>query len=260
MGGEDKGYKAEDVETGAYFIGAHRWYSEIFLSPIAERSYYLIVILLASLNFYFALASFAGVFPVNPSVPFSIYSNDIWNKAPHLRKLVQSSKEDKNTAVMKFMIKNYVTNRESYDLKFYEFRYRNIWTNSTPPVFEIYKNQIDASNSLSPYRQYTDVARRTIDIVSLDCQRTSDISHAHVVFKAVVTSNATGKEISHTKWQADIVYKYTDFKIDQRLTSKNSLASFFGLTGSDVRDSGEKEEVTPMTFLVSDYQLKELLE
>src|SRR6185369_9969136 len=151
MNEADRKYTAEDIENGTYFTAARHWYTEIFLSPVAERSYYAVVIALAALNFFFVLSSFASVFPLNSPSSFAIYSDDIWYKLPRIKKLAESSSEDKNAALMKFMIKNYVTNRESYDLKRYEFRYRNIWNYSTSEVFNIYKSQIDASNPLSAY-------------------------------------------------------------------------------------------------------------
>ena len=46
---------AADVESGSYYTSAARnWYSELFHTPIAQRSYYIFVILLSLINMYFA--------------------------------------------------------------------------------------------------------------------------------------------------------------------------------------------------------------
>ena len=56
------------------------------------------------------------------------------------------------------------------------------------------------------------------------------------------------------------MYKYTDFSVDQALDQHSGVAHFFGLTGNTVAASGDEHKVVPMTFVVSDYQVKELLE
>lgn len=251
---------AGSVEDGTYYISARRWYSEIFHSPIAERNYYIIILALALVNLLLAFDALVSIFPIAPGVPLPIYSNNIWEELPRIKKLARSSSEDRNIAVMRYMIDSYVINRESYDLKSYEMRYRNIWSESTPQEFEEYKRHIDASNPLSPYRQYTDLARRDINIVSTDYTVGPKISHARVIFTDSVVSVVTGREVRHTKWEAEIAYEYTGFKVDQSLNTKNPVAVFLGLTGNTLKGSGERRKITPMKFVVSDYQLKELLE
>jgi len=252
---------AAELDGNTYFTTARSWYSEIYHAPIAQRSYYMIVILLALVNVYFSLSSFLSIFPIKPFVPFVTYSNNIWEDIPRIKRIATDDTEDKNVAVMKFLVASYVENRESYDLPQFEMRYRNIWSQSTKEVFDDYKNQIDASNPYSFYRLYTNRARRLVDIVSLDYDRNRDgASQAHVVYDVSVISFSDNQEIAHSRWQADLSYKYTDFAVDQSLEASNSVAKLFGLTGESLKASGEKRKVVPMTFIVSDYKVKELLE
>jgi type IV secretory pathway component VirB8 len=251
---------ASDIESGAYFRDGRRWYSEIFHTPIAQRSYYIVVILLALINMYFAIMSFLGVFPIIVPVPLISYSHNIWEEIPRIQRITTDELEDKNVSVMKWFIKSYVESRESYDLPFFELRYRNVWSQSTREVFDDYKRQIDPSNPYGFYRQYMNRSRRTVNVISLDFDRGRTTSQAHVTFEAHVISLSNGQEIEHSRWRADFSYKYTDFFVDQSLESNNSLARFFGLTGSSLKVSGEKRKVVPMTFIVSDYKVKELLE
>ncbi len=250
----------DSIEDGSYYVAAHRWYSDIFHAPIAERSYYIIVLLLACLNVYYSGSAFMSMFPLNAPAAFNISVGDIWTEYPRIQKLARSSSEDKNVALMRYLIENYITNRESYDLRSYEFRYRNIWSTSSAQVFDTYKTLVDPSNPLSLYHQYTDLANRTVEIVSMDYDRKPEIAHAHVVFRTHVTSVVTMRELRQAKWEADLSYKYTDFKVDQKLNTHNSIAALLGLTGKGAKGSGEKRGVTPMTFMVTDYQVKEMLE
>lgn len=251
---------ASQVEDGTYFIAARKWYSELFHTPIAQRSYYIFVILLSLINVYFAVLSFTGVFPISVRVPFVTYSNDVTQDIPRIKRISSFKSEDKNLAVMKFLVRSYVINRESYDLSLFELRYRNIWSQSSKEAFEEYKKQIDASNPYSFYRMYTNRARRSIDIQSVNIEHGKDALIAHVVFEAPVTLLSSGSRIGTSKWRADFTYQYTDFAVDQSLDTHNAVARFFGLTGNALRVSGERRKVVPMTFVVSDYKVKELLE
>lgn len=250
-----------EIEDGTYYAAARQWYSILFHLPIAERSYYAIIITLSIINFYFAFNALMGIFPLKVSIPFATYTENALEDWPRIHKLAEDPSENKNTAVMKYFLKQYVINRESYDLNFYELRYRNIWSTSTSDIFNIYKSQVAADNSLSPYHLYTNLAKRVITINEpFTYNYTNDISTAHITFTSSVISLVTKEELGVSRWQVDIKYKYTGFKVDQRLTSKNNVAVFFGLTENSVRENDEKSKFTPMSFVVTDYQLKELLE
>ncbi|HEU5047223.1 MAG TPA: VirB8/TrbF family protein [Rickettsiales bacterium] len=260
MENETQDQLTQSIEDGTYYAAARGWYSELFHSPIGQRSFYVIILVLAVLNLYFAFFAFTGIFPLSPRVPFPLYSQDVFNNIANIKRLASSSTEDRNAVVMKYMLSSYVANRESYDLKQYELRYRNIWSESTPAVFKEYSYSVSASNPLSYYRQYADLAKRTVQIQSIAYDQGPQPSHARIVFDALVVSTVNGKEVRHTKWEADITYQYKGFKVSQALRTKNAMASFFGLTGKALKGSGEEQDVTPMSFIVSDYQLKELLE
>ena len=251
---------AQEIENGLYFTKARRWYSLLFHSPIAERSYYTIVIILSMVNVYFAILSFVGIFPLKVAIPFATYTDNIQEDMPQIRKLAENKLQDKNEVVMKYMLKQYVINRESYDLSQYEVRYRNIWSSSSSDVFEGYKQLVAAENPLSPYHQFTNLAQVNVQIESIAFERTNTISTAHLVFRKSVVSTVNKQLLNSTKWQVDIQYKYSDFKVDQRLTEKNNIALMFGLTENSLRENTEKSKFISMSFTVIDYKLKELLE
>lgn len=251
---------AEDIESGAYFTAARQWYFELFHTPIAERSYYIVIILLSIINMYFAVISFMGVFPLKVQAPFIIYSDDVMEDIPRIGRISTAGLPNNNYAVMNYLIASYVENRESYDLSKFELRYRSVWSQSTPEVATEYKNQIDPANSYSFYQQYTNRFKRVVSVRAINAESGPNGLLAHVVFDASVISLADGQEASHSSWRADLTYQYTNFFVDQSLDTDNPLARFFGLTGSTVKASGEKRQVVPMTFTVSDYKVKELLE
>jgi type IV secretory pathway component VirB8 len=258
--GPDSKLTTADIESGAYFATSRQWYSELYHTPIAQRSYYIIIIMLSLLNGYFAVKSFLEVFPIRVIVPFVTYSSNLWEEIPRIQRITNEESEDKNVSVMKFLLTSYVKSRESYDLPLFELRYRSVWSQSTKDVFDDYKKQIDASNPYSYYQLYTNRSRRIIEIDSLDYERAKDEFVAHVTFEAVVISLSNNEEASHSRWRADVTYKYTNFVVDQSLDATSGVARFFGLTGDSLRASGEKRKVVPMTFIVSDYKVKELLE
>jgi type IV secretory pathway component VirB8 len=260
--------QAEEIETGSYYIAARKWYSELYHTPIAERSFYIVMILLCIVNMYFSLIAFIAVFPIKPMIPFVTYSDDVFEDLPRIKKISTEENEDRNVAVMKFLVEGYLKNRESYDLKQYEQLYRNIWSQSTKEVFDAYKKDMDPTNPYSPYRLYTNKDRRFVDIISEnydhDPANPSKPSKAEIIFETSVINIATNHEIDHARWRADITYKYTNYIVDQSLDHYNEVAHmlnhFIYLTPNSLRRSGDKRRIVPMTFIVSDYQVKELLE
>jgi len=250
-----------EIENGTYYRKARDWYSELFHRPISDRSFYILVILLAVIDMYLAIDSFSAIFPISPPTFFTTYSDDVFVDLPIIKKLSDSEKEDKNTAVMQFFIVNYLKSREEYDLPKYEFRYRNIWSNSDKRVFDEYKTQIDANNVASPYHRYSNNAKKIVkEITLLNHSKNKDLSHATVIFRTSVISLANEKEIANVKMQVEMDYKYSDFEVDQSLDTSNPIAILFGLTGNRIKGSDEKRKVKPMSFTVYDYKAKELLE
>jgi len=249
------------IENGSYYYNARAWYSDMFHRPIAERSFYVIVIFLSIINTYLAINSFINVFPIKPTVSFTLYSDDIWEDYPQIKKLSLSPEENKNVAVMRFMLSSYLENRESYDLPKYESRYLNIWSQSAPDVREDYKQEIDPSNPSSPYAQYKNTAKRELKIESIRFNHIKDNNFAATIFfRTSVISLSDNREPINNKWIANIEFTYTDFIVDQRLDTSNSIAVLFGLTENKVKGSGEKRKIAPMTFKVTKYQAKESLE
>ena len=249
---------AREIEDGTYFQAGRQWYSQLFHLPLAERSYFIIIIFLAIVNGYFAALSFSGVFPISPRIPFFVYSNNVWEDLPSINRIAESKGQDKNEAVMKFLVKNYVINRESYDLKWYELRYRNIWSESTKPVFDRYAVTMDAANPYGPYQLYSNKSKRLVTVDSVDYSHDSAVFHSHVIYQASVQSLINGQITSHSRWQADLTYNYSNFSVDQSLGQDVWIARFFGLTGTTLKASGEKRKVIPMKFTVTDYRVKEL--
>jgi type IV secretory pathway component VirB8 len=204
-----------------------------------------------------------AVFPIKPHVPFYVYSRDVWEELPRISRITTYRGEDKNVAVMNFFLKNYLINRESYDLQLYELRYRNIWSESGKNVFARYESFMDASNPYGPYQQYSNKQTRSVNVITIehdDRPQPSGYERARLIFEATLSSVVTGQEISTSRWQADIVYKYSDFDVDQSLDEHVWIAERLGFTSGKLRPRGEKRKVTPMTFRVYDYNVKELLE
>lgn len=260
---DDAPVTAEDIESGAYFKKARRWYSDVYHFPIAERSFYIVLILLALITSALGVQSFFSMFPLSVRVPFLVSSEDAWTDQPVAVKIALTPYEVKNQAVRRFLLQSYVASREEYDLEHYELRYRSIASQSTSAVFEKYKEEMDASNLYSPYRIYTNRFRRNVTVnpesISYEIEKGKE-AHAKVIFYSAVLSVLDGRVIKRSKYQADITFQYSDFSVDQSLDSHVEIARLLGLTGESIRASGEKRKVVPMKFVVSGYNVREMLE
>lgn len=258
---DDEPLTAERVEDGTYFLKAREWYSTLYHYPMTERVYYVILIFISLVTTWFSFDSFNSIFPLSVKVPFLVYSNDAFVDNPVAKLITNDPREDKNVAVMRYMIEDYVVNRESYDLDHYEFRYRNIAAESSRDVFEKYKDSMDATNLYSPYRVFTSRFKRIIELTNFSF----DIgdgrnSKSSVEYYASIVNVFDGQEVKRTKHRATLVFHYDRFSVDQSLDAFVWVAHFLGLTGDTIKASGDKRKVIPMKFIVSGYESKELLE
>jgi type IV secretory pathway component VirB8 len=243
---------ATKVEQGTYFAEAKKWYTLLYHMPIAERSFYIIIIAMGVLTAFICIRAFISIFPIAPSVPFVTMTYDVINDVPSMRRIRSSLDEDRNQAILRYYLTDYITRRESYayDPSMLERNFYNIRSASTPDVFKAYRAWYDASNPASPFNLYGSQATRKIAIARMNVSN----GHANVIFTETVTtvSGTTARQ-----WVADIVFKYTPYSVEQDI-EELSMFNFFGIA-LDVYQHPEKYRqkgsfnITPMTFMVTAY-------
>lgn len=234
---------SESIRDGSYFEEARRWYSEVYLSLISERVFYVILTSIGVLTSLVALVALISLLPIVPAKPFIIRSDDVPHELPLLTKLAESRGMEPNVVIRRFLAKKYVEYRENYAHDGLAASARVIYHWSAREAFDLYRRFIDTGNPRSPIVLYESNARREVEVESVNVlpsvDGTANAYTAVVNFVAYVWY--PGKEEELSRWTAELDFVYKDAVVDQKKTDEK--------TGRMI--------VTPMGFAVNRYAVRE---
>lgn len=222
---------AEKVRTGEYFREARGMYDITVNDPMSERYMYMLITAISMLILLVSIYAAQQLYPLERSVPFIFNTNDIVNDLPRMKSLVAFKGEHAGEAVLRFLVKNYVNMRESYDIENFDRNTNGVKQQSTPDVFSEYQAYINPNNPESPIVLYQRHSRRVITILAT--QRLSDQDYGMTVYYDVTVENRN--EVKKSRWQADIAFRYSGVELDE-----------------------EGEKVKPIEFVVTKYRTKRL--
>lgn len=229
----DENYQeiAAKVRSGEYFREARQAYHIRYHDPIAERYLYMALTLLSLMVLGVAVLSYYALLPLKQEVPVTYRIQDVVEDLPHIKPLGARG-QDTNHLLMHFLVTNYVTMRESYNVLTLDRNANGIRGHSTPEIFEEYQRMMDPHNPNSPIALYQRHSTRSVDISSISLLRTGEEKEVEVLFDAVVQ---TGRERKKNRMIANIAFRFDFIAIDQG-------------TGG----------FTPLNFVVTRYQSRRL--
>jgi type IV secretion system protein VirB8 len=220
---------AEKIRSGEYFREARAMYDFAVHDPMAERYFYVLVCALAGIIFLASIVAVNGLYPLKRSVPFIVNSMNITEDYPNIRTLISQKDETASTAVLRFVIKNYVVLHEEYDINTFDRNGNGVKSQSTEAVFAEYQRLTNPTNPESPIALYQRHSRRSINVLST---RQTGNDSIEAVFEATVIGK---NEVKKSRWQANITFNYSGVALDES-------------TG----------KVKPFTFTVTGYKVKRL--
>ena len=225
---------AAEVESGEYYAKAREWYSALYHAPIPERCFFIVVMALALLTTYFAVTSFLALQPINPAVPFVVVSHDVFEEVPSIRHIALP-REAPDSALMRFLVENYVKEREEYNFDRYGRDVSGVRGQSDAATYAAYQQLIDPQNPRSPVALYERHTQRNIWVRSTLVHASQDPHTAVVEFTATTIH---GREVKKSNFAANITFRYSPIGVKE-----NGNAA--PLT------------ITPMGFVVTGYEVKE---
>jgi type IV secretory pathway component VirB8 len=221
---------AEKVRSGEYYQEARQMYDLSIHDPMAERYWFLIITVLSLLIALISFFAMQSLYPLQTPVPFIVNSNDIVEDLPRIASITEEKAEKPSDALLRFMVNNYVTFREEYDIDTFDRNLSGIKSQSSEEVYKEFQQRIDPHNPESPITLYQRHSRRSIDIIS--SKRIADQDFGmEVIYDATVSSKT---DIKKSRWQANIAFSYSGVELD---------------------DEGK---VKPVKFVVTQYRTKRL--
>ena len=238
---EDYKKIAESIRNGKYFGDARGWFEAVYIGPISERTFFLIIAILAGFVALFGLMAVSQLLPLTKHEPILIRAGE--RPYETQKSLVQLAPHHAapNPGISNFLLARYVQLRESFDSRTFTNDARFIQANSSADAYNAYVAAYNPASPQSPFAALGDLGQR---LVSVDyVQRISGAPQGQDRAVVVFSTNTVGvTNPATTQWTATLDYIYTD------------------LVTKTVKDPKTKElelEVTDPHFQVVNYVLQE---
>ncbi len=232
-------------EDTAFFEEARRWYSTVYLSVISERYFFIILTSISILTGLVALTAIIRLMPITPRVPFLYLADNAYEERAVIKPIKSYHTQDINDALRRFFLIEYVQQREGYSSTSVSSRLNFVRAHSSKEAFLSYVSFVDVRNPNSPLQQYgiqyvRDVDAEESSLIVVPEEGKPNYYRASVKFSA----SLVGSQASRTTFQrADIKFFYKDLIVAQ----------------TDDIDSEISSQVTPMRFLVTEYNKANIL-
>ena len=200
---------AEMVQSGEYFKRSRAWYRALYIAPIAERSFFLLIAGLAGFTALLSIIALGGLMPLVDHPAILLSTPHVDDVVPRLTKLAEKD-QPMSQELMKFYVTSYVQSREGYDSKFYPIFYHFIQAQSDKPTFEKYQALYDRSNKQSPAAMLGATGKRLVTIDSITLKTDTDPKLAIVQFTTQIEG---GESTARTHWTANLQFYYSDLVV-----------------------------------------------
>lgn len=224
---------SDAVRSGRYFEDARAWFKTVYIGPVSERTFFLLIAALAMVVFFIAMSALIKFMPLTERPPAFIKAPDpIEERIPRLVK-IKEGREDINEALQRFLIERYVVARESYSVADFDKNVLFVYGNSSGDVYEAYKGQVDPKNEQSYAAVLGKKATREVTVDSIEIVD-------HVATVKFTTEVNGAEDNAKSRWTAKLDYSYNNVDV------------------TTVQDDGgdERLETTNLQFQVTGYAIE----
>lgn len=230
---------AESIRSGSYFKEARSWFETLYIGPISERSFFLIVAFLASLVALFSISAVFRLMPLTNRDPVLVYSSERSDDVYMSLTALTDRRQPVNPAIAKFFITQYVIAREGYFAQTFATNARFVRAQSDAGAYNAYATAYSPTNPESPFAALGEYGQRLITINTAQIGRIKGgKGTAEVTFTAETRGTAAP---STTHWTAELNYIYNELETRSKVNPK---------TGA------EELDITEPHFQVVNYVLK----
>lgn len=243
----DKDSIRKSVADGSYFDNTKQWFDEIYHRPIGERSYFILITFLSAVTIFFSTITYFSMQPLSRTIPYTIYSKDLAEELPIIKPLRVAPAEDINISIARFLLTNYVKERESYryDVVKLEWQFNRVRSTSGEQEFKRYQDSLNPENPASPFTKYGRDATREVNIYNLNMNLDMEPQRAAIYYTTTVKR---GKETQKNNWVANITFRFPKLIVNQET---NEVMQFN-------IEKNEFEIAEKIDFRVGQYNVQEI--
>lgn len=201
-----------------YYQATDDWAYCMYQSQTVWLRRVSIALLITAILLALSLLSSLYLFPLKEKVPY-LYAFDHTTGEVSKIGTLESSVLSSNWAVSRYMLIQYVINRESYHAENIEHPYQLIWAQSSDEVKKQYESETASSNANSPYHLYgkDKFVTANVTAVSRLNENTVDIK-----FEKVLHDRASGMDQTIHK-EAIIKWEFSHAETTQKMLDRDLL-------------------------------------
>lgn len=197
---------ADLLRRGTYYEQARKWYQVLYVGPVAERSFFLVIAGFAAVVGLASFFAFMGLMPLTERPGILISNPRLDDTAPNVIRL-RAGSETINDALRRYYVVQYVLSRESYDAASFEKNVRFVSAYSAPPVTEAYAAVVGQQNPRNPAALLGAYGKRQVNVTGVNIVGRGDTQSATVKFSTdlIGVGNST-----RTQWTATLQFHYSE--------------------------------------------------
>lgn len=215
---------AESIRSGAYFVQARAWYGALYIGPISERTFFIIIAFLAVLVAFFSVSGMMRLLPITDRNPVLVYAtdrpDDVYMSLLPLAKV----REPVSPAILQFFVTQYVIAREGYYSQTFAANARFVRAQSDVNAYNAYATAYSPTNPQSPMASLGEFGQRLVTVYSVQI---SPIVEGKGTANVIFSAETRGGEVSSTtNWTAKLDYIYKELitkPIDNPKTGNQDL-------------------------------------
>jgi type IV secretory pathway component VirB8 len=240
----------ESVESGEYFKDGLNWYFFRYVNPFCERTIFFISCTLIALMFYMLFNMIESSYPLVRKVPIVVKAVDESMYFPYLIKLKQDNQNARSVdeAVLSYLLKKYVMNREDHNYSDAEIepinlKFNKIRNTSSSAEYQNFQNFMSKNNPSSPIYDFGKDAYRKIDIESINFIENNPKTFSDKAKSFLVDTIPTDAEVRYT-----LYYKHDTGEV----TSQKFLVKI-NFTFAGIHRKEDNDTDSSLQFRVNSY-------
>lgn len=202
---------AKMIRDGSYFDQSRAWYQAIYIGPIPERTFFLIIGLLAGFIALTAVLALLEFLPLTYRPRILISNDRLEDTIPSLERL-RSRTGEVNPSIMNFFVRSYVERQEGYDAQSCETNYNFIRAHSNEATFTAYAIVYGSTNPQSPAAILGETGKRIVTIEDVKIDAKAD---PHVAVVRFTTELQGIEPANKTEWTATLQFYYSDLTVTE---------------------------------------------
>jgi type IV secretion system protein VirB8 len=199
------------VQSGEYFSEARAWYRQKYILPIAQRSLLLMLVVLGLIVIGYNLKSIVDYGELRRIVRLVMPVEDTASLDAKLIRIAPDPHMNRNMAMVRYLLGEYVTLRETYDPYRITPIMRQVYGMSAPEETKRYYQAMQASNPASPIRRYEERLLRQVSIDQVTWHMLADQAGSDTATVAYTVQEQENGVARTFHDQAEVDFTWTPF-------------------------------------------------